>query len=141
MDIAEKRRPQDGAFVAKTEESSVSFRVASAGVLNGEKLSIRVLTASDYTLESIGLNEKQRNIIETAITKPSGLILMSGPTGSGKTTTLYAILKKIDFFTRNVITVEDPIEYVLPNTSQIEVNVKAGITFAKSLLRNAANSS
>ncbi len=135
MDISEKRRPQDGAFVAKMEDGTVSFRVASAGVLNGEKLSIRVLKqdASAFTLESVGLTEKQRNIIENAISKPSGMILLCGPTGSGKTTTLYAMLNKIDFYTRNVITVEDPIEYVLPNTSQIEVNPRAGITFAKSL--------
>jgi general secretion pathway protein E len=135
MDIAEKRRPQDGAFIAKTNDGTISFRVASAGVLNGEKLSIRVLNqdASMFTLESIGLMEKQKAIIETAITKPSGMILMCGPTGSGKTTTLYAMLNNIDFYTRNVITVEDPIEYVLPNTSQIEVNPKADITFANSL--------
>ncbi len=135
MDIAEKRRPQDGAFLAKTTDDTVSFRVASAGVLNGEKLSIRVLSqdAGMFTLESVGLVEKQRNIIEKAVSKPSGMILMCGPTGSGKTTTMYAMLNRIDFFTRNVITVEDPIEYVLPNTSQIEVNPKADITFAKSL--------
>lgn len=135
MDISEKRRPQDGAFVAKMEDGTVSFRVASAGVLNGEKLSIRVLKqdASDFTMESSGMTEKQRNIIENAISKPSGMILLCGPTGSGKTTTMYTMLNKIDFYTRNVITVEDPIEYVLPNTSQIEVNPKAGITFAKSL--------
>lgn len=135
MDISERRRPQDGAFVAKIPDGTVSFRVASAGVLNGEKLSIRILKqdASIYTLESIGMTEKQRNIVESAIRKPSGMILLCGPTGSGKTTTLYAMLNKIDFYTRNVITVEDPIEYVLPNTSQIEVNPKAGITFAKSL--------
>jgi general secretion pathway protein E len=135
MDISERRRPQDGAFIAKTEDGTVSFRVASAGVLNGEKLSIRVLKqdASVYTMESIGLSEKQWNIIENAISKPAGMILLCGPTGSGKTTTMYAMLNKIDFYTRNVITVEDPIEYVLPNTSQIEVNPKAGITFSKSL--------
>jgi type II secretory ATPase GspE/PulE/Tfp pilus assembly ATPase PilB-like protein len=135
MDISERRRPQDGAFVAKVPDGTVSFRVASAGVLNGEKLSIRVLKqdASVYTLESVGMTEKQRNVIENAMKKPSGMILLCGPTGSGKTTTLYAMLNKIDFYTRNVITVEDPIEYVLPNTSQIEVNTKAGITFAKSL--------
>ena len=135
MDISERRRPQDGAFVAKIPDGTVSFRVASAGVLNGEKLSIRILKqdASIYTLESIGMTEKQRNIVESAIKKPSGMILLCGPTGSGKTTTLYAMLNKIDFYTRNVITVEDPIEYVLPNTSQIEVNAKAGITFSKSL--------
>ena len=135
MDIAERRRPQDGAFVAKTVDGTASFRVASAGVLNGEKLSIRVLSqkAGMFTLTNVGFSEKQRIIIEKAIAKPAGMMLMCGPTGSGKTTTLYATLNEIDLFTRNVITVEDPIEYVLPNASQIEVNPKADITFAKSL--------
>lgn len=135
MDISEKRRPQDGAFMAKTVDRTVSFRVASAGAVNGEKLSVRVLSqnAGMFTLTNVGLLGKQRAIIENAISKPSGMILMCGPTGSGKTTTLYAMLNEIDFFTRNVITVEDPIECVLPNTSQIEINPKADITFAKSL--------
>ena len=135
MDIAEKRRPQDGAFVAQTADGTVSFRVASAGVLNGEKLSVRVLSqnADRFKLANIGLSEKQRTIIENAVKKPSGMVLMCGPTGSGKTTTLYGMLNEIDLSTRNVITVEDPIEYVLPNASQIEVNPKADITFAKSL--------
>jgi type II secretory ATPase GspE/PulE/Tfp pilus assembly ATPase PilB-like protein len=135
MDIADKRRPQDGAFVAKTAESSISFRVASAGVLNGEKLSIRVLNqdAGRFQLDNIGLSEKQQQSLKNAIASPSGMILICGPTGSGKTTTMYAMLNQIDLFTRNVITVEDPIEYVLPQASQIEVNPKADITFAKSL--------
>jgi len=135
MDISEKRRPQDGSFIAKTAEGTVSFRAASAGVHNGEKLSIRVLNqnAGVFALENIGLSSKQRKIIEDALNRPSGMIIMTGPTGSGKTTTLYAILNKIDLFTRNVITVEDPIEYILPNASQIEVNPKADITFAKAL--------
>ncbi len=135
MDIADKRRPQDGAFIAKTSDSSISFRVASAGVLNGEKLSIRVLNQDPgrFQLNSIGLSEKQQAAIKQAIASPSGMILMCGPTGSGKTTTMYAMLNKIDLNTRNVITVEDPIEYVLPQASQIEVNPKADITFAKSL--------
>jgi general secretion pathway protein E len=135
MDIAERRRPQDGAFLAKTGDGTVFFRVASAGAVSGEKLSIRVLNqnAGMFTLESIGLSEKQRVIIENIVAKPTGMVLMCGPTGSGKTTTLYAMLNRIDLFTRNVITVEDPIEYVLPNASQIEVNPKADITFAKSL--------
>jgi len=81
----------------------------------------------------IAFSKKQQAIIENAIGKPSGMVLMCGPTGSGKTTTLYAMLNNIDLFTRNVITVEDPIEYVLPNASQIEVNPKADITFAKAL--------
>jgi type II secretory ATPase GspE/PulE/Tfp pilus assembly ATPase PilB-like protein len=135
MDIADKRRPQDGAFVAQTSEGSISFRVASAGVLNGEKLSIRVLNQdiSKYRLDTIGLSEKQQAAIRSAIAQPSGMILLCGPTGSGKTTTMYAMLNEIDPHTRNVITVEDPIEYVMPQASQIEVNPKAGITFAKSL--------
>ncbi len=137
MDIAERRRPQDGAFVAKTDTQTFSFRTATAGVMNGEKLSIRVLgqQAGQHTLNNIGLSEKQRVVIERGIAKPSGMILLCGPTGSGKTTTLYAMLNVIDLYTRNVITVEDPIEYVLPDASQIEVNPKAGITFAK-VLRN-----
>jgi len=135
MDISEKRRPQDGAFMAKKDDTNASFRVASAGVLNGEKLSIRVLNqqASTFTLPDMGLVQKQYSIIQHAIQKPSGMILMCGPTGSGKTTTMYAMLNEIDRFTRNVITVEDPIEAMLPETSQIEINPKADITFAKAL--------
>ncbi len=135
MDISEKRRPQDGAFIAKTFDETISFRVASAGVLNGEKLSIRVLNQSTgtFTLDKSGLSKKQRDVIADLIKKPSGMILLCGPTGSGKTTTLYGMLNEIDLYTRNVITVEDPIEYVLPNASQIEINPKADITFAKSL--------
>lgn len=135
MDIAEKRRPQDGGFMAKTAEATASFRVASAGVFNGEKLSIRVLNqnADMFQLASIGLSKKQQILIKNATKKPSGMVLLCGPTGSGKTSTLYAMLNTIDLFTRNVITVEDPIEYSLPNASQIEINPKADITFAKSL--------
>jgi len=135
MDIAERRRPQDGAFMARQGEDSYAFRVASAGAMNGEKLSIRVLNkdAGVATLEELGVSSKHRAIIEQAMHKPSGMILVCGPTGSGKTTTLYAMLGTIDRFTRNVITVEDPIEAVLPEASQIEINAKAGITFAKTL--------
>jgi type II secretory ATPase GspE/PulE/Tfp pilus assembly ATPase PilB-like protein len=135
MDISERRRPQDGAFTAKTAEWSASFRVASAGAVSGEKLSIRILNrnAGMFTLAIAGFSQKQQKIITEAISKPSGMLLMCGPTGSGKTTTLYALLNEIDFFTRNVITIEDPIECVLPNCSQIEINPKADITFANSL--------
>jgi type II secretory ATPase GspE/PulE/Tfp pilus assembly ATPase PilB-like protein len=135
MDIAEKRRPQDGAFMADTVNGKVSFRVASAGAVHGEKLSIRILrqTASQFSMDNIGLSSKQRTVIEKEICKPSSMILLCGPTGSGKTTTLYAILNEIDLYTRNVITVEDPVEYVLENASQIEINPKAGITFDKAL--------
>jgi len=135
MDIAERRRPQDGAFMARQGEATFSFRVASAGALSGEKLSVRVLNkdAGTATLEKLGIAKKQRAIIEQAMHKPSGMILICGPTGSGKTTSLYAMLGTIDRFTRNVITVEDPIEAVLPESSQIEINSRADITFAKTL--------
>lgn len=135
LDIAERRRPQDGAFSASVNHMNVSFRVASAGVINGEKLSIRILNqrASTHTLDDVGLTRKQLQLIRDVIHKPSGMILVCGPTGSGKTSTLYAMLNEMDRFTRNVVTVEDPIEAVLPHTSQIEVNTKADITFAKAL--------
>ena len=135
MDISEKRRPQDGAFMAKKGDMTASFRVASAGVLNGEKLSIRILNqdAGTFALAKAGFTEDQCSVIRRAMSKPSGMVLMCGPTGSGKTTTMYAMLNEIDLFTRNVITVEDPIEAVLREASQIEINAKAGITFAKTL--------
>jgi len=135
MDISEKRRPQDGAFIAKKAGTTASFRVASAGVLNGEKLSIRVLNqnAGTFTLADIGLTKKHHSMIKNAINKPSGMVLICGPTGSGKTTTMYSMLNEIDRFTHNVITVEDPIEATLPEASQIEINPKADITFATTL--------
>jgi type II secretory ATPase GspE/PulE/Tfp pilus assembly ATPase PilB-like protein len=135
MDISERRRPQDGGFMARRGDSTASFRVASAGVLNGEKLSIRVLNtnAGSFKLADTGFSEKQYGIIQSAITKPSGMILVCGPTGSGKTTTMYGMLNEVDRLTRNVITVEDPIESVLPEASQIEINPKADITFGKAL--------
>jgi len=135
MDIAERRRPQDGSFSAKAGGRVYAFRVASAGVANGEKLSIRVLntSADSFNLSAAGLTRKQTQVLKSQVLKPSGMILICGPTGSGKTSSLYAMLNEIDLFTRNVITVEDPIECVLPNASQIEINEKADITFAKSL--------
>jgi len=144
MDISERRRPQDGAFTARKGESPISFRVASSGVLNGEKLSIRVLhqSSGQLKLTDVGFPERQRKIVLDAIHKPSGMVLVCGPTGSGKTTTFYAMLNHIDRYTHNVITVEDPIEAFLPEVSQIEVNTKAEITFAtalRSILRQNPN--
>jgi len=135
MDIAERRRPQDGAFTARRGDDTFSFRVASAGALNGEKLSIRVLNtgAGTTTLEDLGISQRQLVTIHQIMQKPSGMILICGPTGSGKTTTMYAMLNAIDRYARNVITVEDPIEATLPETSQIEINRRADITFANTL--------
>ncbi len=89
--------------------------------------------AGSFTLAHVGFSEKQREALLSELRRPAGMILICGPTGSGKTTTLYAMLNEIDRFTRNVITVEDPIEAVLPEASQIEINAKADITFAKTL--------
>jgi general secretion pathway protein E len=135
MDIAERRRAQDGAFMAKIPAGNVYFRAASAGVLGGEKLSIRVLnqTTGLMALEEIGMSDKIRIKVADGVKQASGMILVCGPTGSGKTTSLYSMLNTVDFYTRNVVTIEDPIEYVLPYASQIEVNVKAEITFATAL--------
>jgi len=135
MDIAEKRRPLDGAFIAKMIEGSISFRVASAGVLHGEKLSIRILNqiSGPMDMRELGLSQSQHKTIKEMICRSSGMILVCGPTGSGKSTTMYAILRRLDFMTNNVITIEDPIEYVLPQASQIEINPKANITFANTL--------
>jgi type II secretory ATPase GspE/PulE/Tfp pilus assembly ATPase PilB-like protein len=135
MDIAERRRPQDGAFVAKTTAGNTSFRVASAGVLHGEKLSIRILSqaATKLTLTDVGMDEKYQQLVKDTIKHQSGMILVCGPTGSGKSTTMQAMLQLLDFSSRNVITIEDPIEYVFPQASQIEINSKADITFAKTL--------
>lgn len=135
MDIAEKRRPQDGSFMAKTKDANIYFRVASAGVMGGEKLTIRVLNQSTgiLKLEDIGATPKNLEILSQAMKQSAGMIIVCGPTGSGKTTTLYGLLGTVDFFARNVVTVEDPVEYVLPHTSQIEVNPRADITFANAL--------
>ena len=137
MDIAEKRRPQDGSFSVICKGISTSFRVATVGVYGGEKVTIRVIASenSHRDLADLGLTSEQLTLIRNSIKLPSGMILMCGPTGSGKTSTLYSMLDGIDYTMKNVISIEDPIERVVPNISQMEVNVKAGITFA-SLLRN-----
>jgi len=135
MDISERRRSLDGSFMARIKAGDVYFRVASAGVLGGEKLSLRILNQATgmLKLDEIGLSDESVQLVREAVNQPQGMIVVCGPTGSGKTTTLYAMMNEIDFYTRNVVTVEDPIEYVLPHASQIEVNPKANITFANSL--------
>jgi len=135
MDIAEKRRPQDGAFMARLPEGQVYFRMASSGVLGGEKLAIRILdqTRTLMTPAQIGFSPKQIKTLSELVSQPSGMVLICGPTGSGKTTTLYGLLQTVDFGERNVISIEDPIEHVMPSISQIEINAKTGVTFAAAL--------
>lgn len=135
MDIAEKRRPQDGAFMAKLNDGDVYFRMATSGVLGGEKLAIRVMdqTRGVLDLSEIGFMPEQVKMLTKITQQPQGMILVCGPTGSGKTTTLYGMLQTVDFEQRNVITVEDPIEHIMPHISQIEVNPRANVTFATAL--------
>jgi general secretion pathway protein E len=135
MDITEKRKPQDGSFSAQVEARNVEFRVATAGSVQGEKMVMRLLDYSQalVDLARIGMSENMKGQIHELVTKPHGLFLVCGPTGSGKSTTLYACLHEIDRFQQNVITIENPVEYRLDNVTQIEVNPKAGKTFASEL--------
>ena len=138
MNIAERRRPQDGAFALTGPSGNISLRTATVGVFNGEKVAMRILgdDSGPKNLADAGLKGKELLIMEQAAKLPSGMVLICGPTGSGKTTTLYAMLNSIDYNIKNVVSIEDPIEHVIPAISQMEVNEHAGITFAK-LLRNA----
>jgi type II secretory ATPase GspE/PulE/Tfp pilus assembly ATPase PilB-like protein len=135
MDISEKRKPQDGSFGAKLQARELDFRVATSGSKAGEKLVMRILDSSGAVtkLEELGLRTKLIEQVRSLVTQPHGMFLCCGPTGSGKSTTLYASLREIDRYQRNIITVEDPIEYHLDNVTQMEVNTKAGQTFATAL--------
>ncbi len=135
LDITEKRKPQDGSFSAEVEGRPVDFRVATAGSVAGEKLVMRILDRARQVveLEDLGMREKMRDGIAGIAGLPHGMLIVCGPTGAGKSTTLYACLNTIDRFQKNVITVENPVEYNIDNVTQIEVNPKAGKTFATEL--------
>jgi type II secretory ATPase GspE/PulE/Tfp pilus assembly ATPase PilB-like protein len=135
MDITEKRKPQDGSFSAKVEDRMVDFRVATAGSVVGEKLVLRVLDRASHIddLAQLGLRERMHQQVRDVVTQAHGMFIACGPTGSGKTTTLYAALNEIDRYQQNVITIENPVEYQLTNATQIEVNTRAGKTFAEEL--------
>jgi type II secretory ATPase GspE/PulE/Tfp pilus assembly ATPase PilB-like protein len=135
LDISEKRKPQDGSFGAKLEGRELDFRVATSGSKSGEKMVMRILDNASQVarLDDAGLRPKLVQEIRNLVTQPHGMFLCCGPTGSGKSTTLYACLREIDRFQKNIITVEDPIEYHLDNITQMEINTKSGQTFAGSL--------
>ncbi|MFH0890493.1 MAG: GspE/PulE family protein [Candidatus Liptonbacteria bacterium] len=138
--IDEHRMPQDGRMKFEMEEGNVDIRVNIMPVFYGEKVEMRILKSSNrpYTLEELGLSTGDAQTIMKEIEKPHGMILVTGPTGHGKTTTLYAILHLLNSPKVNITTIEDPIEYEVPRINQTQVNVKAGITFAnglRSLLR------
>lgn len=135
MDIAEKRIPQDGRFPVNVEGKQLDIRTSTLPTLYGEKVVMRLLekTAGLPPLTGLGLSEDALNTFIGLIKRPYGFILSTGPTGSGKTTTVYSALKHISNIEKNIITVEDPIEYNLKLINQVQVNPKAGLTFASGL--------
>jgi general secretion pathway protein E len=135
LDISEKRLPQDGRISLRIGTRAVDVRVSTLPSAHGERAVLRLLdkTSSKLTLEAVGMQGKVLNQFEHLINQPHGIILVTGPTGSGKTTTLYAALGKIDASQTNIMTVEDPIEYELAGVGQTQVNAKIDLTFAKAL--------
>ena len=143
LDIAQRRKPQDGriSLSAKAAGRMLDIRVATLPTVEGESIVLRLLDKSQRppTLEELGLNDEMRARFDSIIALPTGTLLVTGPTGSGKSTTLYAALSAISRPEINVITVEDPVEYRLAGVSQVQINVKAGLTFAialRSILRS-----
>jgi type II secretory ATPase GspE/PulE/Tfp pilus assembly ATPase PilB-like protein len=135
LNIAETRLPQDGRFDVNFGQKAFDMRVSVLPSLNGEKAVMRLLPKGTSALEfsQLGLEGKAKRTLEELITKPFGMVLVTGPTGSGKTTTLYAALGQIDCVGKNVITVEDPVEYQFTRITQIQVHPKIGLTFAAGL--------
>ncbi len=135
IDIAERRKPQDGRLSVTHQGRKIDLRVATLPTVWGEKVVMRILdnTTAALDLEDLGLSESNSFRYRKSFTKPYGMILVTGPTGSGKSTTLYATLNQIARPEINVITVEDPVEYRIPGINQVQVNPKAGLTFAAAL--------
>jgi len=135
LDIAERRLPQDGRAVARVDGQTVDLRVSTMPTLHGETVVLRLLPqgATLLSLTDLGLPEETRLQLIDALERPQGLVLVTGPTGSGKTTTLYAGLAEVSDPTRNVLTLEDPVEVQLPGVNQTQVETRIGLTFARGL--------
>jgi type IV pilus assembly protein PilB len=135
MDITEKRKPQDGKMMINYDNLKYDLRISSIPVVYGEKLVIRILYCDNfnYNLEDLGFSEDQIKLIRKIMSLKNGLILVNGPTGAGKSTTLYTILKEIDSRSLNVTTLEDPVEIVMPNINQMSLNKKLNIDFSNGL--------
>jgi len=144
MKIDERRIPQDGRFSFKVGNEEVDLRVSSLPTVHGEKIVMRILkkTGGLPMLHELGLRGTQYKDLEEAILKPYGIILVTGPTGSGKTTTLYSILTKLNKPSVNIVTLEDPVEYEIVGINQVQINPQAGLTFGaglRSFLRQDPN--
>ena len=135
MNIADHRRPQDGQFSFDSDNKYIDVRVATVNTVNGEMAVLRLLDKSvaALALPQVGFLRDSQEMFEQMLMMPYGMVLISGPTGAGKTTTLYAAVNSLDQVGKNIITVEDPVEYRFSNINQIQVNVKAGLTFASGL--------
>jgi type IV pilus assembly protein PilB len=135
MDIAVSRIPQDGRFTVKMKNKDINIRASTIPSIYGENMVLRLLDTSTsiYSLERLGMNGKDQQKLESMIARPHGMILSTGPTGSGKSTSMYSILKTINQPDINIITVEDPVEYRIEKIRQVQLNRKAGMTFASGL--------
>ena len=135
MDISISRVPQDGRVTLRVEGREINLRVSSIPTINGENMVLRILdmSANAYTLDTLGMDIADHEKIGSMIHKPYGMILSTGPTGSGKSTSLYAILKELNQSDINIITVEDPVEYRVDHIRQLQLNRRAGMTFASGL--------
>lgn len=135
LNIAEKRLPQDGRMKVFIDRKNIDLRVSILPTVFGEKAVIRILKndSKNISKEKLGMDNENMKKLENIIKSPYGIILATGPTGSGKSTTLYAVLKELNNESRNIVTVEDPVEYMLEGVNQVNVNVKAGLTFSSGL--------
>ena len=135
MNIAERRTPQDGRINLIVSGKEFDFRVSSLPTVYGEKFVIRILdkTSFNFTRTDLGFTEASNAVIDKILSKPNGIVLLTGPTGSGKSTTLYAFLKEVNDNSVNIVTVEDPVEYTMTGVNQTQVNAKANMTFASAL--------
>ena len=135
LDIAERRLPQDGRFRIRVSGKEIDLRISFLPTVHGEKIVIRILDkgALSGSVQSLGLDERTQGIFKNAIDAPHGMILVTGPTGSGKTTTLYSVLQELNNPEYNIVTVEDPVEYQLPGVNQVAVKSEIGLTFASAL--------
>lgn len=140
LNIAERRLPQDGRIITKIGKEEVDLRVSILPIVTGEKIVIRILKRDSYRLgkEGLGISKDNLKKLNNIVSSPNGIVLVTGPTGSGKSTTLYTILSELNTSDVNIVTVEDPVEYTLNGVNQVNVNAKAGLTFAgglRSILR------
>ncbi|MEW5993648.1 MAG: GspE/PulE family protein, partial [Candidatus Zixiibacteriota bacterium] len=135
LDVSEKRLPQDGRFMVSVEGAPIDLRISTLPTIHGEKIVIRILDRRNLllTLGQLGFSDAMEKTWDDLIRQPEGLILISGPTSSGKTSTLYATLQAISSIEKNIITIEDPVEYSLPLIIQVQINERAGLTFPSTL--------